>query len=68
MPPPIMKFHNQNRQCVVTPPRSEGSVSMGTEMLRFAQHDNTGFGRENSSSAPAVLVYSLDIPEFFSVI
>src|SRR3989442_1597798 len=31
------------------PERSEGSVSMGREMLRCAQHDRTGFGRENSS-------------------
>jgi len=23
---------------------------MGSQMLRFAQHDNTGFGRESSSS------------------
>jgi len=23
----------------------EGSVAMGTEMLRYAQHDKTGFGR-----------------------
>ena len=23
----------------------EGSCSRGTEMLRFAQHDNSGFGR-----------------------
>jgi len=28
----------------------EGSLSMGSQMLRFAQHDNTGFGRETSSS------------------
>jgi hypothetical protein len=32
------------------PERSEGSLSMGTEMLRFAQHDNFGVGRYNSSS------------------
>src|SRR5256712_14131175 len=45
-----MNFHNQDRSCVVTPPRSEGSVSMGTEMLRCAQHDRTGFDCENSLS------------------
>jgi len=27
------------------PERSEGSLSMGREMLRCAQHDNSGFGR-----------------------
>ena len=41
----IMNFTNQDRSCVVTPPRSEGSLSMGREMLRCAQHDRTGFGR-----------------------
>ncbi len=28
----------------VTPPRSEESVAMGTEILRFAQDDKTGSG------------------------
>src|SRR6266704_436260 len=45
----IMKFNDQDRQCFVTPPRSEGSIAMGTEMLRgvyterseCAQHDRT---------------------------
>jgi len=32
------------------PECSEGSGSRGTEMLRFAQHDILGFGRENSLS------------------
>jgi hypothetical protein len=27
------------------PERSEGSLSMGKEMLRCAQHDSTEFGR-----------------------
>ncbi len=30
---------------VCHPERSEGSVSMGTEILRFAQDDKTDFGR-----------------------
>ena len=50
---PIMKFAKQGRSCVVTPSlrsrasseRSEGSRLMGTEMLRFAQHDMTHDGR-----------------------
>jgi hypothetical protein len=29
----------------VTPLRSEGSGSMGNEILRFAQDDKIGFGR-----------------------
>jgi hypothetical protein len=32
----IMLFTNQDREWFVTPPRSEGSRSMGTEMLRCA--------------------------------
>jgi hypothetical protein len=56
-----MKFNNQDRQCVVTlspsPSLRSGlrltrsrvnsakGLSMGSEMLRFAQHDNAGFGR-----------------------
>ncbi len=43
-PGAMMIFNNQHRSYVVTPPRSEGSLSMGTEMLRCAQHDSTGFG------------------------
>jgi hypothetical protein len=43
-----MSFHKQDRECLVTPPRSEGSLSMGPEMLRFAQHDNSGCGCESS--------------------
>ncbi len=39
-----MNVNDQERLGVVTPPRSEGSGSMGTEMLRCAQHDRTGFG------------------------
>jgi hypothetical protein len=35
-----MSFTNQDRECFVTPPRSEGSGSMGKEMLRCAQHDS----------------------------
>ena len=46
----IMLFTNQDREWFVTPPRSEGSGSMGTEMLRCAQHDSTDFGRYTSSS------------------
>ncbi len=41
-----MSFHNQNREdrpvtaaLACHPERSEGSSSMGTEMLRCAQHD-----------------------------
>jgi hypothetical protein len=37
------------------PERSEGSLLMGPQMLRCAQHDRTGFGCENSSSALGVL-------------
>ncbi len=37
------------------PERSEGSVSMGTQMLRCAQHDRTGFDGENSLSAPPLV-------------
>ena len=36
-----MIFNNQDRECFVTLPRSEGSLSMGTEMLRCAQDDST---------------------------
>ncbi len=46
-----MSFNKQDRPGVVAPERSEGSGSMGTEILRCAQHDKTGFGRESSSSA-----------------
>ncbi len=50
----MMNFNKQDRECIVTlsvvsrsPERSEGegSLSMGRQMLRFAQHDNSGFGR-----------------------
>jgi len=34
------------------PERSEGSISMGREMLRCAQHDSTGSENENSPSRP----------------
>jgi len=33
------------------PERSEGSIAIGREMLRCAQHDRTGFDWEKSSSA-----------------
>jgi hypothetical protein len=46
---PIMLFNNQDRECFVTL-RSAQGLSMGTEMLRCAQHDSTGFARESSSS------------------
>ena len=44
-----MIFNDQDRynvQCV-TLSEAKG-LSMGTQMLRFAQHDIPGFGRENS--------------------
>ncbi len=41
----MMLFNDQDRSGVVTPPRSEGSGSMGTEMLSAAKHDITGVGR-----------------------
>src|SRR6266516_2677407 len=41
---PIMKFNDQVRSYVVTPPRSEGSVWPGTEILRCAQDDRTESG------------------------
>jgi hypothetical protein len=34
------------------PEHSEGSVALGTEMLRCAQHDKTDLACETSSSAP----------------
>jgi hypothetical protein len=40
-----MNVNNQDRSYFVTPPRSEGSGSMGREMLSAAKHDITGFGR-----------------------
>jgi len=43
--------NKQDREEFVTPPRSEGPLSMGRERLRCAQHDKTGSGRERSSSA-----------------
>jgi len=39
-----MIFNNQDRQGFVTLSEAKG-LSMGTEMLREARHDNTGFGR-----------------------
>jgi len=46
-----MNFHTQNREyrpatatLTCHPERSEGSLSMGAELLRVAQHDITGFG------------------------
>jgi len=39
-----MIFNKQDRQWVVTLSEAKG-LSRGTEMLRFAQHDNTNFGR-----------------------
>ncbi len=47
-----MSFHNQNRSyrpvtaaLACHPERSEGSLAMGKEMLRCAQHDSTDFVR-----------------------
>src|SRR5258708_19481338 len=37
----------------------EGSLAMGSQMLRCAQHDTTGFGRSSSLSAPTVVRISL---------
>ena|SRR6266571_5461134 len=38
---------SQPRSVIVChPERSEGSLTMGRRMLRFAQHDRTGFDRE----------------------
>jgi len=49
---PIMKFTDQDRQCFVTLSASFGSIAMGRQMLRCAQHDRTGFDWEKSSSGP----------------
>src|SRR5712691_5960434 len=51
-PPPSVQHCHPERMSR-SPERSEGegSLSMGTEMLRPAQHDRTGFGWENSLSA-----------------
>jgi hypothetical protein len=43
--PPMMNVNKQDREGSVTPPRSEGSLAMDCEMLRCAQHDNSGVGR-----------------------
>jgi len=40
-PGAMMSFHDQDRQCVVTPPRSEGSLAMGRS---FATLRMTGPG------------------------
>jgi len=39
----IMNFPDQDRQCFVTLSASFGSLAIGREMLRCAQHDRTGF-------------------------
>jgi len=39
-----MDFNNQDRQWFVTLRFAQG-LSMGRQMLRFAQHDNASFGR-----------------------
>ncbi len=39
------EFYQATSVIVCHPERSEGSVSMGTEILRFAQDDKTDFGR-----------------------
>jgi hypothetical protein len=46
-------FYQPRSGMVCHPERSEGSRSMGKEMLRSAQHDSTDFGRETSLSALA---------------
>jgi hypothetical protein len=48
---PMMKFNDQDRESsrvACHPERSEGSRSMGSQMLRYAEHDTTGFGRSSS--------------------
>jgi hypothetical protein len=43
-----MTFNDQDRESsrvACHPERSEGSRSMGSQMLRYAQHDNISFGR-----------------------
>ncbi|HKF36672.1 MAG TPA: hypothetical protein VKB35_07180 [Ktedonobacteraceae bacterium] len=40
-----MIFTKQDRSSFVTPPRSEGSGSMGTGILSAAKDDKTGFSR-----------------------
>ena len=44
----------------------EGSLSMGKEMLRCAQHDSTDFGRENSSLRPLHLFIRRDELRLYS--
>jgi hypothetical protein len=44
----IMKFHDRNRHC--HPERSEGSWCWVNQILRCAQDDIAGFGRETSLS------------------
>ena len=51
-----MNFNDQDRESsrvACHPERSEGSRSMGSQMLRYAEHDTTGFGRYSSLSALA---------------
>ena len=51
----LMIFTNQDRsysRVACHPERSEGSLSMDSQMLRYAQHDTTGFGRSSSSMRP----------------
>jgi len=45
----MMKFHTQHRDCHAE--RSEASLCLLSQILRCAQDDKTGFGRENSSGA-----------------
>jgi hypothetical protein len=42
-----MNINKHDRSGAVTLSAAKG-LSMGGEMLRFAQHDNVGFGRETS--------------------
>jgi hypothetical protein len=49
----MMIFTNQDREysrVACHAERSEGALAMGSQMLRCAQHDMTGFGRSSSSS------------------
>jgi hypothetical protein len=67
-----MNFHDQERSGVVTPPRSEGSGSMDTQMLRRAQHDRVWLvhfiviSHVNTNQKNAELIYY--IIAFFAIL
>ncbi len=48
-----MNFNKQDRECIVTPPRSEGSLSMGREMLRGVYPERS---EGLSMTVPALIV------------